>query len=346
MELVDAPHNHNVDEQVRAEIDSGFKTNEGMRQEDHVIHEKDVEITNTNQRQIVVVLIAVFMAYSVIVSTIALILALNNGSSAFSSPTNSCDCEFESTSFSVAKDTSGFCGLVDQCTQTLHPTTSPSVNPSLSPSTHPLTRTHTKVPSAIPITNPTSNPTKIPSHYPTLEPTSAPSMSPSYSLRSGFAFGQFERRSSWKTQDIFKTMELENNVFSRNIELDSNHSGITFNHPGIYKASVQFRQASVASEWAHWSRVQFRPFDTNVIVGRSVLALTGYGVGLAQSTNGLNTFAFLMDIQNVSAIYILELVRSTTEDSFSLSYIDSLGPFGENANLVVVVEYVGQNLAT
>eukprot|EP01083_Nonionella_stella_P110760 324330_1 len=200
MELTVSQRNHNVDEQVLQDINSAFKTDEGVHQEDHEIPARNVERNNGGEPQrknnnIVVILIAIFMTYSAIVSTIALIVALKNSPPTLSSSTNSCDCAFDS--FSLQKDSipSGFCALVDQCPETLYPTIStslpttnatpkpsdlptskPSKTPTVRPSDFPTVR-----PSDLPTAKPSANPTKNPSDSPTFRPTEAPTSKPSES---------------------------------------------------------------------------------------------------------------------------------------------------------------------
>eukprot|EP01083_Nonionella_stella_P267489 903596_1 len=150
MELTDTQKKRNVDEQVQEEINSAFRTNEGVHQEEHVIPAKDAERNNecepkrNNTNNVLSIFIAIFVTYSVIVSTIALIVALKNSAQPLSSTTNSCDCAFES--FRVDKDPmdSGFCGLVDQCAETVDPTSYPSKRPSSLP-----TEYHSEHPSLI-----------------------------------------------------------------------------------------------------------------------------------------------------------------------------------------------------
>eukprot|EP01084_Bolivina_argentea_P094711 170283_1 len=145
LQMVDTK-DYNVDDQVLQEINNG-QTDEGLAViARHSDEDNDIEIKhekiNQSKNQILTIVTTIFIAYSVIVSTIALILALNNNSTTLPS-TTSCDCSLQSFATKQDPITSGFCDLIDQCIvletaeSTHYPSTDPSNYPSKYPSTDP-----------------------------------------------------------------------------------------------------------------------------------------------------------------------------------------------------------------
>eukprot|EP01084_Bolivina_argentea_P228881 386457_1 len=168
-----------------------------------------------------------------------------------------------------------------------------------------------------------------------IQRTASPQLGP------GLAFGQFERRSQWTSNDITEVMQLEELTLGRNIGFDKDHGGIKFQYKGIYKVSVEFI-TSHSTEGNRWSRVQFRGLVNTDVVGRSVLGFTGRH---GDTVHGLSTFSFLIDIQDINDIYLLELLRNNGDSATFILY--TFGTFESNdkevnANCVVVVENIGQ----
>eukprot|EP01084_Bolivina_argentea_P109508 195770_1 len=135
----------------------------------------------------IMILVYVLLAYSVIISTVALIMVIMaEGNSGGSS--ESCDCTVNSlaaktelTSNGVGD--SGFCPIVAYCMDTTD--TTQSNEPSLSPSNRP-----TKTPSSNPIVSPSKNPSTLPSNYPTNTPVASPTFAPVY--YDGYFIGDFK----------------------------------------------------------------------------------------------------------------------------------------------------------
>eukprot|EP01084_Bolivina_argentea_P029192 54173_1 len=135
---------------------------------------------------ICIILVCVLLVYSVIISTIALIIALKNGSSTQSL----CDCTLNSLAQNTAAESvanSTFCDILGYCMDT-----KVSDNPSIG-----LTVIPTDVPSNNPSNNPTIKPSQAPSMqviqptmFPSLNPSNSPSMQPTYF--DGYFIGDFK----------------------------------------------------------------------------------------------------------------------------------------------------------
>eukprot|EP01084_Bolivina_argentea_P263387 445788_1 len=164
--------------------------------ENNFNNDKDENDFNTienniqGKRKVIIISFVVLIAYSVIISTIALIIALNNASSTSSSI---CDCtvnnlaaKTELTETGVGS--SGFCNVINFCVDqntdttsptfhpsTYNPTTNPSVISTINPSNNP-----SEIPTQFPTKTPTKFPSKTPTNEPTMEPTLYPTDSPTY----------------------------------------------------------------------------------------------------------------------------------------------------------------------
>eukprot|EP01084_Bolivina_argentea_P320484 556081_1 len=166
-----------------------------------------------------------------------------------------------------------------------------------------------------------------------IQTTASPQLGP------GLAFGQFERRSIIWTNDIVSTIPLEAITLSRNMELITNHGGISFHYSGIYKITVQFRTTTTSSVAWKTGRAQLIGLFKNDIVGRSVIFTTGY----SNSYNGLNSPSFFVNITDVSDVYMLQLVRNGGSN-FEIEIQPGAGAQDSitEANIVVLVENIGQ----
>eukprot|EP01084_Bolivina_argentea_P056423 103280_1 len=172
--------------------------------------------------------------------------------------------------------------------------------------------------------------------------TASPQLGP------GLAFAQFEVRHTIVTNDVFESIALDEIVLSRNIKL-ADQGGIKFDYPGIYKVTVQFRQ-TWGTNAQKIARSQIIGLVNNDIVGRSVLYTTGFTMpnfyAGPNTPSGLNTPSFFIDIQDVSDIYMLQLVRDGGDSShYSIVHWDSWSetdPVEWDANIVVLVENIGQ----
>eukprot|EP01084_Bolivina_argentea_P113624 202480_1 len=124
-----------------------------------------------------VISVSILLAYSVIVSTIALIIATS--SSSLSSP---CDCTVNSLAAKTELTNnngvgdSGFCEIIDFCIykdesdESNYTSTSPSKFPSTSPSEFPSTS-----PNEFPLTSPSEFPSTSPSEFASTPPSKFPS---------------------------------------------------------------------------------------------------------------------------------------------------------------------------
>eukprot|EP01084_Bolivina_argentea_P109507 195769_1 len=115
----------------------------------------------------VMILVYVLLAYSVIVSTVALIMCIMALGNSGSSSASACDCTVNSLAAKTELSDnnglgdSGFCAIVDYCMST-----DVTDGPTMSPNTQPTV-------------NPSNQPTISPTKYPTVSPSIKPSNSPS-----------------------------------------------------------------------------------------------------------------------------------------------------------------------
>eukprot|EP01084_Bolivina_argentea_P109509 195771_1 len=150
----------------------------------------------------IMILVYVLLAYSVIISTVALIMVIMaEGNSGGSS--ESCDCTVNSLAAKTELSDnnglgdSGFCEIIDYCMDTTETSVKPTGDPSMKPTEVPSKNPSTTTPSNIPSYNPSTTPSNMPSNMPSNSPSFNPTVSPTHF--DGYYIGDF--KFSFKSAD-------------------------------------------------------------------------------------------------------------------------------------------------
>eukprot|EP01084_Bolivina_argentea_P272680 464337_1 len=190
---------HEGDEDIVQDIDNIHETRRYPSTEMHQfqqsipIQQKQIG-ENGNNINLKTITVAILISYSVVISTVALIIALNNSSN------STCDCTLDNLAAKTESiPHSNFCNMINECieitdnstispsilpskyasnTPTINPNIFPSAHPTLSPSINP-SDFPSNTPSNFPSINPSNFPSNTPSNFPSINPSQFPSINPS-----------------------------------------------------------------------------------------------------------------------------------------------------------------------
>eukprot|EP01084_Bolivina_argentea_P158341 275837_1 len=159
----------------------------------------------------------------------------------------------------------------------------------------------------------------------------------SNSYYDGLGFAQFERYQADTINVLPTGSGFDNVIFNKNVSLAGNK--ISFDFTGIYKITAYFRAGNGGQANGYATYVRLMGVVSYIVVGSSGIGSSGNNAHF-----GLNTYSFLVNIEDVDDAYVFQIARSNA-GSFPITIPGTTFPnigVGSVSTITVLVKYIGQ----